>query len=99
MTTLTAARPWFDLGRHDVRSTVPAAIRAMMQNGLLDRVFQEALRPEFIFPAIADAEPWQGGLGDTKTMTRKGLLTPSTTPSTRSPETSSTAPTRAAGPG
>lgn len=84
MTTLTTARPWFDLGRHDVRSTVPAAIRAMMQNGVLDRVFQEALRPEFIFPAIADSEPWQGGLGDTKTMTRKGLLTPSTTPITGS---------------
>ncbi|MEV5138433.1 hypothetical protein AB0K71_05745 [Streptomyces syringium] len=79
MTTLTAARPWFDLGRHDVRSNVPAAIRAMMQNGILDRVFQEALRPEFIFPAIADAEPWQGSLGDTKTFTRKGLLTPTTT--------------------
>ncbi|MFD5509019.1 hypothetical protein ACFWIB_14750 [Streptomyces sp. NPDC127051] len=78
MYALTAARPWFQLGRHDVRSTVPAAIRAMMQNGLLDRIFQEALRPEFIFPALADPEPWQGGLGDTKTMTRKGLLAPAT---------------------
>ena len=90
MTTLTAARPWFDLGRHDVRSTVPAAIRAMMQNGILDRVFMEALRPEFIFPAIADSEPWQGGLGDTKTMTRKGLLTPSTTPITGSDTSAAT---------
>lgn len=82
--TLTAVRPWFRLDRHDVRGTIPAAIRAMMQNGLLDRVFQEALKPEFIFPAIADSEPWQGGLGDTKIMTRKGLLTPSTTPITGS---------------
>lgn len=90
MTTLTAARPWFDLGRHDVRSNVPAAIRAMMQNGLLDRVFQEALRPEFIFPAIADAEPWQGSLGDTKTFTRKGLLTPATTPITGSDTSAAT---------
>ncbi|MFG2826108.1 hypothetical protein ACGFWI_01275 [Streptomyces sp. NPDC048434] len=81
--TKTATRPsWFRLDRHAVRSTVPAAIRAMMQNGLLDRVFQEAMRPEFIFPAIADSEPWQGGLGDTRIMTRKGLLTPSTTPIT-----------------
>ncbi|MEV5592232.1 hypothetical protein [Streptomyces sp. NPDC052496] len=80
--TQTAVRPWFRLDRHDVRGTIPAAIRAMMQNGLLDRVFQEALKPEFIFPAIADNEPWQGGLGDTKIMTRKGLLTPSTTPIT-----------------
>jgi hypothetical protein len=72
----------FDLARHDVRSTVPAAIRAMMQNGLLDRAFQDALIPEFIFPAIADSEPWQGNMGDTKTMTRKGLLAPTTTPIT-----------------
>jgi len=90
MTVLTAAKPWFRLDRHDVRSTVPAAIRAMMQNGILDRVFQEALRPEFIFPAIADSEPWQGGLGDTKTMTRKGLLTPSTTPITGSDTSAAT---------
>jgi hypothetical protein len=62
----------------------------MMQNGILDRVFQEALRPEFIFPAIADSEPWQGGLGDTKTMTRKGLLTPSTTPITGSDTSAAT---------
>jgi hypothetical protein len=90
MNALTAARPWFKLGRHDVRSTVPAAIRAMMQNGLLDRVFQEALRPEFIFPAIADAEPWQGGLGDTKTFTRKGLLAPATTAITGSDTSAAT---------
>ncbi|MFK4277956.1 hypothetical protein ACI2LD_17805, partial [Enterococcus casseliflavus] len=83
-TMLTAAKPWFRLDRHDVRSTLPAAIRAAMQNGLLDRVFQEALRPEFIFPAIADPEPWQGGLGDTKIMTRKGLIAPDTTPITGS---------------
>jgi uncharacterized Zn-binding protein involved in type VI secretion len=69
-------RPWFRLDRHDVRSQVPSNIRAMLQNGILDRVFRDALVPEFLFPMIADAEPWQGGLGDTKTFTRKGLLTP-----------------------
>jgi hypothetical protein len=73
-----------------VRSTVPAAIRAMMQNGILDRVFAEALRPEFIFPALADPEPWQGGLGDTKTMTRKGLLAPATTAITGSDTSAAT---------
>ncbi|MFC5802800.1 hypothetical protein [Streptomyces formicae] len=90
MTTLTAAKPWFRLDRHDVRSTVPAAIRAMMQNGILDRVFQEALIPEFIFPAIADAEPWQGALGDTKTFTRKGLLAPATSAITGSDTSAAT---------
>lgn len=86
----TAARAWFRLDRHDVRSTVPAAIRAMMQNGILDRVFQEALTPEFLFPAIADPEPWQAGLGDTKTFTRKGLLTPNPTPITGSDTSAAT---------
>lgn len=84
MTPLTASSDWFRLDRHDVRSTVPAAVRAMLQNGILDRVFQEALRPNFIFPAIADSEAWAGNLGDTKTFTRKGLLAPQTTPITGS---------------
>lgn len=77
---LLTTRRWFRLDRHDVRSTLPAAIRAIMQNGILDRTFQDALVPEFLFPAIADNMPWQGSLGDTKTFTRKGLLTPTTTP-------------------
>lgn len=81
MTVSTAprSRSWFRLDRHDVRSTLPAAITAIMQNGLLDRVFQEALVPEFIFPAIADSTPWLANLGDTRQFTRKGLLSPSTT--------------------
>ena len=75
----TRAR-WFRLDCHDVRSTLPASIRAIMQNGILDRTFQDALVPEFLYPAIADSQPWQGALGDTKTFTRKGLITPTTTP-------------------
>jgi hypothetical protein len=43
-----------------VRSTLPAAIQAIMQNGILDRTFRDALIPSFLFPAIADSEPWQG---------------------------------------
>jgi len=79
MTLSTRAR-WFRLDRHDVRSTLPAAIQAIMQNGILDRTFRDALVPSFLFPAIADSEPWQGSLGDTKTFTRKGLIAPTTTP-------------------
>lgn len=81
---------WFRLDRHDVRSTVPAAIRAMLQNGILDRAFQDALVPQFLFPAIADSMPWQGGLGDTKTFTRKGLLAPQTTAITGSDASANT---------
>ncbi|MFI6477368.1 hypothetical protein ACIBH1_05510 [Nonomuraea sp. NPDC050663] len=86
----STARWAFQLDRHDVRSTVPAAIRAMLQNGLLDRTFQEALRPDFLFPALADSEAWGGGLGDTKTFTRKGLLAPVTTAITGSDASAAT---------
>jgi hypothetical protein len=77
---MSISRRWFRLDRHDVRSTLPASIRAIMQNGLLDRVFRDALLPEFLYPGLADSEPWSGGLGDTKTFTRKGLIAPTTTP-------------------
>lgn len=79
MTLSTAPRSWYRLDRHDVRSTLPAAIRAIMQNGLLDRLFRESLMPELLFPQIADIEPWQGAKGDTKIMTRNGLMTPDPT--------------------
>lgn len=87
---ITLAPGWFRLDRHDVRSTLPAALQAIMQNGLLDKVFQDALIPNFVFPSLADPMPWQGGLGDTKTFTRTGLLTPSTTAITGSDASTST---------
>ncbi|MFG3585130.1 hypothetical protein [Streptomyces sp. NPDC047990] len=91
MTPMTAARPWFNLARHaGVRASLPSAIQAILENGMLDRVFKDALTPEFLFPQIADAEPWQGNLGDTKTFTRKGLLTPASTPVTGSDPSAST---------
>lgn len=86
----TAIRPWFKLDRHDVRSTLPAAIQAVMQNGLLERTFEDALLPEFLFAAIADNDPWAANLGDTATRTRTGLLTPKTTPITGSDPSAST---------
>ncbi|WP_405888884.1 hypothetical protein OG762_37045 [Streptomyces sp. NBC_01136] len=99
--SLTAARPrpsvkgpgrqWFRLDRHaGVRPSLPVGIQAMLQNGMLDRVFRDALVPNFLFPQIADAEPWMGGLGDTKTFTRKGLLAPVTTPVTGSDPSAAT---------
>jgi hypothetical protein len=88
--TSTRLRAWFRLGRHDVRSTLPAAIQAMMQDGLLDRTFQESLMPELLFPQIADSEPWQAGLGDRRIMTRNGLMDPDPTPITGSDTTAAT---------
>lgn len=81
MALATVRREWsFDLARHDVRSTLPAAIREIMQNGLLYRTFEEALTPEFLYPMIATPRPWSQNVGDTGTFTRSGLLTPTTTP-------------------
>jgi N4-gp56 family major capsid protein len=79
---LRRPRAWFRLARHDVRSSLPAAIQAIMQNGLLQRAFEEALLPPFLFPAIASNRPWAGNLGDTGTFTRAGLLAPVVTPLT-----------------
>lgn len=89
MITLTPARKraWFRLDRHSVRSTLPPAIQAMMQDGLLDRMFKESLLPELLFPQVADVESWQGGLGDTRIMTRNGLMEPDPTPITGSDPT------------
>ena len=68
------------LGIHDIATELPVEIRGIIQKGLLDRVFQDALHPEWIFPAVADVQPWAGGIGDEKIWTRTGLMTPSPTP-------------------
>ncbi|MDQ3578106.1 MAG: hypothetical protein M3443_11005 [Actinomycetota bacterium] len=90
MTTKTVPRWRFRLDRHDVRGQLPAAIQGLMQNGMLERVFRDALLPEFLFAAIADNEPWAANLGDTATRSRTGLLTPKTTPITGSDPSPST---------
>ncbi len=83
-TLARGARSWFRLDRHDVRNTLPAAIRAIMQNGLLDGMFRESLMPELLFAQVADVEPWQGAKGSRRIMTRNGLMTPDPTPTTGS---------------
>ncbi|MFE9684177.1 hypothetical protein [Streptomyces sp. NPDC006285] len=80
LATLPTRRSWFNLARHDIRSQMPAAIREIMQNGLLYRAFEQALLPEFLFPSLATSRPWSANIGDTGTFTRSGLLTPTTTP-------------------
>ncbi len=86
--TPTQELAWrFLIDRFDIRSTLPAAVREIMQNGILDRTFQDALIPEFLFPAIATPRPWQANMGDTVTFTRTGLLTPQETPITGSDPT------------
>lgn len=74
----------FDLGRHDLRGVLPAALQPIMQNGILDRMFRDALLPQFLFPATASVEPIAQGIGATVTFTRDGLLPVATTPTTGS---------------
>ena len=66
--------------RHDIRAALPAALQPMLQNGFLEQTFKNALFPSLLFAAAADNEPWVDNLGATRTSTRKGLLTPVTTP-------------------
>jgi len=80
-----AARSFrFDLARHDLRAVLPAALQPVVQNGILDRMFRDALLPQFLFPATASVEPVAQGIGAQVTFTRDGLLAPTTTPTTGS---------------
>lgn len=84
MTTTTLRAPLrapfrYDLARHDVRSQLPAGIQAMVQNGILVKVFEDALQPDLLYPALATQKPWMANMGDTQIFTRPGLLAPVTT--------------------
>jgi len=64
------------------RESLPASLQAILQNGLLDHVFEDALVASFLYDTLADVRPWPGDLGSTSIMTRGGLLTPNTVPIT-----------------
>lgn len=65
--------------RHAVNALLPAAVRAIIEDGILEATFQNALAPDFLFPALADPDPVEGQRGQKFTRTRTGLLTPQTT--------------------
>lgn len=57
---------------------LPSELQDIIQEGYLERTFQEALRAKLGFRAIADREPFPAKIGETITKTRPGLLaTPS----------------------
>lgn len=60
----------------------PAAISAIIQNGILVRVFEEALKPNLVYRQMATLRPFESNVGETKIFTRTGLLTPKLTPLT-----------------
>jgi len=66
------------------REVVPASLQEILQNGLLDRTFEDALVPAFLYDSLADKKPWAGAVGSTGIYTKSGLLTPQPTPITGS---------------
>jgi N4-gp56 family major capsid protein len=84
----SAIRP--TLLRHPIRPVLPAALQAVIQDGMLEATFQDALRPDFLFPAAAGVDPVMGNIGQRITRTRTGLLAPATTAITGSDPTAST---------
>lgn len=65
----------------------PAALVPIIQQGFLERAFQDGLRSRLGFRAIADRENFSIGIGETLTKTRTGLKAPVTTPMVASSNT------------
>lgn len=65
----------------------PAALVPIIQQGFLERAFQDGLRSRLGFRAIADREEFSIGIGESLTKTRTGLKAPVTTPSNPSNNT------------
>ena len=58
------------------RDNLPPSVAEIVQNGLLDGIFQDALKPTFIYDSLADLKPWASALGSQSIFTRTGLMTP-----------------------
>jgi hypothetical protein len=58
----------------------PSALQSIIQQGFLDRAFQDGLRSRLGFRAIATKESFPAKIGETLTKTRAGLKAPVTTP-------------------
>jgi len=58
----------------------PASLQAIIQQGFLEREFQQALQSRLGYRAVADREQFSVGIGETLTKTRAGLKPSVTTP-------------------
>ncbi len=59
---------------------IPPTILNLVQTGLLERAFHDALFPALLYRAEAQFEPWPSHVGTEMVFTRAGLLAPDTTP-------------------
>ncbi len=66
------------------RDAIPASLQEIVQNGLLDGAFKQALVPLSLYDRLADIEPWGAQLGAQSILTRSGILAPVTVPVTGS---------------
>ena len=58
----------------------PAALQPIIQQGFLEREFEQALRSRLGYRMVADREEFSVGIGETLTKTRAGLMPSVTTP-------------------
>ncbi len=72
------------------REVVPPSLQEILQNGLLDRTFEDALVPALLWDGLAEVKPWGGAVGSTGIFTKSGLMTPTTTPITGSDASAAT---------
>ncbi len=68
-------------------SNFPVALQPIIQQGFLEREFQQALRSRIGYRACADREDFAVGIGETLTKTRAGLKPAVTTPLSASTNT------------
>lgn len=74
------------------RDNLPPSVAEIVQNGLLDGIFQDALKPTFLYDSLADLKPWASALGSQSIFTRAGLMTPNATAITGADATAATYP-------
>lgn len=59
---------------------IPPSIANLIQDRTLERVFHDALLPNFLWRLEAEPEKWVANIGETQVFTRAGLITPNPTP-------------------
>ena len=61
-------------------TSLPAALVPIIQTGMLEHRFEQALRSKLAYRLVADREVFSAGIGETLTKTRAGLLASAATP-------------------
>lgn len=57
-------------------SNLPVSLQAAIQQNFLQKEFEQALEPNYVYRTVAQKEDFEIGIGQTKTYTRAGLKAP-----------------------